>query len=588
MGLRRVAPAMPDVFGSRPQITVDGSPLTESITPALVSTIIDTHIHLPDMFVLQFHDSDRDVVTRANLRFGSKIVVSATADGDGSMTPVITGEITAFEQETDASGTWTIVRGYDPVHRLCRGRRTRTFADTTDADVVRQVAGAAGLELGTVDDDGVTYEHVSQTNLTDWEFLRSRAHETGHELAAVGGKLEWRKPADTSSAPSGPADLYTPALPFQLLLGRDLLRFKPRVTAAEQVSEVQVRGWDPQQKQAVVGTAQASSNSASVGVTPADLASMFSAAPYVVVDREVTSQAEADRVAESVAQQIGGAHAEAEGTAFGDPRLVPGAAVSIGSVGWPHDGSYVLTAARHIYDETGYRTEFSVTGGQERSLLGLASVGATKFAHRSSGPPVNGLVVGQVTDVSDPESQFRVKVSFPWLSDDYESWWCRVAQPGAGNARGLVWLPEVGDEVLVGFGHGDTRVPFVVGSLYNGVDAPPLADQLVDGASGEVKLRALVSRTNHRLVLSDDDSASHVLLSTGDDNLTITLDKTQTSITIDSSGTVTISGSQGVSITSSADISLQAQGSLSLSGSTGVTIDGGPSVSVSGGVIKLN
>ena len=579
---------MPDQFGSRPQITVDGAPLADSLTPALVRTIIDTHVHLPDMFVLQFHDSERDVVTRAHIRFGTKIVVSATADGDGTLTPVVTGEVTALEQETDATGTWTIVRGYDPTHRLCRGRRTRTFADTTDADIVRQVAGAAGLEVGRVDDDGVTYEHVSQANLTDWEFLRSRAHETGHELAAVDGKLQWRTPAESSTAPSGSAELYSAPQPFQLLLGRDLLRFKPRVTAAEQVSEVQVRGWDPQQKQAVVGTAQASSNSARVGVTPASLAATFSAAPYVVVDREVTSQSEADSVAASVAQQIAGAHAEAEATAFGDPRLVPGAAVSIGSVGWPHDGSYVLTSARHIYDETGYRTEFTVSGGQERSLLGLASVGATKGPHRASGPPVQGLVVGQVTDISDPENQFRVKVSFPWLSDDYESWWCRVAQLGAGDKRGLVWLPEVGDEVLVGFAHGDTRVPYIVGSLYNGVDAPPLADQLVDGASGEVKLRALVSRTNHRLVLSDDDSDSHVLISTGDDNLTITLDKTQTSITIDSSGTVTISGSQGVSIKSDADISLQAGGSLSLSGSTGVSIDGGPSVSVSGGVIKLN
>lgn len=579
---------MSDTFGSRPQVTIDGSPLSDTLAPALVRTVIDTHVHLPDMFVLQFYDSQRDVATRANIQFGSKVVVAATADGDGSLTPVITGEVTALEQETDGNGTWTIVRGYDPLHRLCRGRRTKTFADTTDADIVNQVASAAGLEVGTVDDDGVTYEYVSQANLTDWEFLRARAHETGHALMTVDGKLEWRKPVESTTAPSGPDDIFAPAQPFQLLLGRDLLRFKPRVTAAEQVSEVQVRGWDPQAKQAVVGTAPASSSSASVGVSPATLASTFSAPPYVVVDREVTSQSEADSVAQSVANQIGGAHAEADATAFGDPRLLPGVAVSIGSVGWPHDGSYVLTAARHIYDETGYHTEFTVSGGQERSLLGLASLGATKGSHRAGGPPINGLVVGQVTDSSDPENQFRVKVSFPWLSDDYESWWCRVAQPGAGNQRGLVWLPEVGDEVLVGFAHGDVRMPYVVGSLYNGVDAPPLADQLVDGASGEVRLRALVSRTNHRLVLSDDDSDSHVLLTTGDDNLTITLDKTQTSITIDSSGTVTINGSQGVSIKSTSNISLQAEGSLSLSGSSGVSIDGGPSVSVSGAVIKLN
>lgn len=575
-------------YGSRPQITVDGAPLDAVVVPALVRTVVDTHLHLPDMFVLQFHDAERDVLSRARLRFGSRVVVGATADGDGTQTPVITGEVTALEQETDATGTWTIVRGYDPTHRLSRGRRTRTFADTTDADIVRQVAAAAGLQVGQVDSDGPTYEHVTQANLTDWEFLRARAHETGHELAAADGRLEWRTPTDSSTAPSGPDDLYAPAQPYHLMLGRDLLRFRPRVTAAEQVGEVQVRGWDPAQKQAVVGSAQPHTASARVGITPGELASTFDAAPYVVVDRPVTSQAEADGVAGAIAEQIAGAHAEAEGAAVGDPRLRPGVGVCIGSVGWPHDGSYVLTAARHVYDETGYRTEITVSGRQERSILGLASVGATKGAHSAGGPPILGLVVGQVTDADDPDHRFRVKVSFPWLSDDYESWWCRVAQPGAGNARGMVWLPEVGDEVLVGFAHGDVRNPYVVGSLYNGVDTPPLADQLVDGGSGAVKQRALVSRTNHRLVMSDDDSATHVLLATGDDKLTITLDQTQTAITIDASGTVTIEGSQGVRIKSDSDISLQAGGSLSLQGQTGVSIDGGPSVSVSGSVIKLN
>src|SRR5262249_61062526 len=141
-----------------------------------------------------------------------------------------------------------------------------------------------------------------------------------------------------------------------------------------------------------------------------------------------------------------------------------------------------------------------------RALLGLASVGATKGSHRAAGPPVPGLVIGQVTDIADPENMFRVKVSFPWLSDDYESWWARVAQPGAGGDRGLAWLPEVGDEVLVAFGHGDVRAPYVIGSLYNGVDAPPEAGQLIDTAAGQVIRRVCVSRTGDRLGLWDGDS----------------------------------------------------------------------------------
>jgi len=591
-------------YGSRPQVTIDGVPLAADVAPALARVIVDMHVHLPDMFVLQFQDTSRDVLSRAGISFGSRLVVAATPDGDGTLSPLVTGEVTALEQESDTTGTWTVVRGYDPSHRLCRGRRTRTFADITDADIVRHIAADAQLELGDLDTGGPVYEHVSQVNLTDWEFLRGRAHETGHELAVVDGRLQWRTPSDSRDAPGGggggggggDGDLAAPARPYELLLSGNLLRFRPRVTAAEQVGEIQVRGWDPVAKQAVVGTAQAGSSSASVGVGPADLASAFAAQPYVLVDRPVSSQSEADTVASAVADQIGGAHAEASGTALGDPLLVPGAAVRVSCAGWPHDGGYVLTAARHVYDESGYRTEFTVSGRQERSLLGLASVGATKGSHRAGGPPVHGLVIGQVTDVSDPDGMFRVKVAFPWLSDDYESWWARVAQPGAGNQRGFAWLPEVGDEVLVAFGHGDVRAPYVIGGLYNGVDTPPLGDTLVNTGTGQVVRRACVSRTGHRLVLSDDDSAAQVLLATGDDNLTITLDATQTAITVDSSGSVTISGSSQVRITSDGDVSVEASGNLELSGQTGVklssqagvTIDGGPSVSVSGDMIQLN
>ncbi len=575
-------------YGSRPQVSVDGSPLAADVLPALVRVVVHASVHLPGMFVLHFQDTSRDVLSRAAIRFGSQLTVAAASDASGVLTPLVTGEVTALEQESDAAGTWTVVRGYDPLHRLCRGRRTRTFAGATDADIVRQVAAEAQLDLGRLDADGPVYDHVSQANLTDWEFLRGRAHETGHELAVTDGRLDWSAPASSADAPAGGDDLAAPAQPYQLLLGGNLLRFRPRVTAAEQVAQVQVRGWDPVGKQAVVGSSPAVASSTSVGVTPADLAGMFGAPPYVVVDRPVTSQAEADTVASAIAAQIAGAHAEAEGSALGDPRLAPGAAVQITCVGWPHDGSYVLTSVRHCFDESGYLTEFTVSGRQERSLLGLASVGATKGSHRAAGPPIYGLVVGQVTDIADPDGMFRVKVALPWLSDDYESWWARVAQPGAGDGRGMAWLPEIGDEVLVAFGHGDVRAPYVIGGLYNGVDAPPLGDQLIDSSAGQVVRRAFVSRTGHRMVLCDDDGGPQVLIATGDDHLKVTLDAAQTSITIDSSGSVTISGGSQVQITSDGDVSIQASGRLALSGQAGVTIDGGPSVSVSGDVIQLN
>ena len=77
-----------------------------------------------------------------------------------------------------------------------------------------------------------------------------------------------------------------------------------------------------------------------------------------------------------------------------------------------------------------------------------------------------------MTQNDDPDELGRVRVKYPALGDETEGWWARVAAPGAGKDRGLLMMPLVGDEVLVGFEHGDARRPFVLGSLWNGEDKP--------------------------------------------------------------------------------------------------------------------
>jgi uncharacterized protein involved in type VI secretion and phage assembly len=110
-----------------------------------------------------------------------------------------------------------------------------------------------------------------------------------------------------------------------------------------------------------------------------------------------------------------------------------------------------------------------------------------------------GVVVGVVTNNQDPEKMGRVKVRFPWLNETDESHWARVATLMAGKDRGTWFLPEVDDEVLVAFGHGDVRFPYVVGALWNGVDTPPRDND--DGKNNE---RVVKSRLGHELIFGDE------------------------------------------------------------------------------------
>jgi uncharacterized protein involved in type VI secretion and phage assembly len=109
-----------------------------------------------------------------------------------------------------------------------------------------------------------------------------------------------------------------------------------------------------------------------------------------------------------------------------------------------------------------------------------------------------GVVVGIVTNNQDSGGMARVRVKFPWLSDDNESWWARIAVPMGGNGRGTYFLPEVDDEVLVAFEHGDVRSPYVIGALWNGKDAPPTTN-----SDGQNNIRVIHSRSGHLIRLDD-------------------------------------------------------------------------------------
>jgi uncharacterized protein involved in type VI secretion and phage assembly len=493
--------------------------------------------------------------------------------------------VTGFEAEYGASRLRTILRGYDLSHRLHRGRNTKTYKNMTDSDIVKQVIGNAGLTPGQIDSTSVTYDHVSQANQSDWDFLKSRAREGGYEMGTDDqGQFYFRKPVEASSAPQA-GDYQSHNDPLQLVFGDDLIEFRPRVTSAEQVSTVKVRGWDPDQKQVMVGSANAGTVAASLQDDPSALAGKFNSPTLTLVNRPLPKQPMVDGVANSAIEIMSGAFAEADGLAKGNPKLKAGSTVSVGVVGDRFKGKYTLSGARHIFGEDGYRTHFVVSGRQDRSLLGLASLGASNGHASGGGAPINGVVVAIVTDNNDPDNHARVKLKFPWLDDNYESDWARVTQLGAGPNSGALFMPEVNDEVLVAFEHGDIRRPFVVGSLYNGQDTPNLGNGLFN--NGKVLRRGLISRKGHMFLFFDDDSDKGIALITAG-GYKIAINEAKQEIHISSQGTITVESQKDMTLKSQGNlnlsaqqgITLQAQTDLKLQGQSSATLDGGPNLTV--------
>ena len=577
---------MAEPFHAWPDITIDGTPLSDQNGQQLDQVIVDQHQHLPDMFVISFHDPGRDILGQVGATIGASVVIKVTPPGGSAAQTLIDGEITSREAEYHAHRSRSVIRGYDKSHRLHRGRRTETYKNVTDSDVARKVAQRAGLTIGQVDSTSGTFDLVSQANQSDWDLLKSRAREIGYELGMEDGKFYFRQPVRASNAPSN-GDYQNHSDPLQLVSGDDLIELQVRVTSAEQVNDVKVRGWDPDQKQTVIGQANAGTVAvASLPDDSASLANTFGGPTFTAVNRPLAKQPEVDAAAKAIAEAISSSYAEADGIALGNPKLKAGSTVSLGVVGDEFAGKYTLTNARHVFADGGYRTHFAVSGRQDRTLLGLASMGSSNGHASAGGAPINGVVVAIVTDNNDPNNLARVKLMFPWLDDNYESDWARLAQLGAGRDSGALWIPEVNDEVLVAFEHGDIRRPFVVGQLYNGQDKPNEGSGLID--NGKVLRRGFVSRKGHKLLFFDDDNKSGIAIISEDGHYKISIDETKKEIHITSPEKITVKSGKDMEFNSGANLTIKAQqaisveasGKLDLKSSQGASLDGGPQLDV--------
>ncbi len=131
-----------------------------------------------------------------------------------------------------------------------------------------------------------------------------------------------------------------------------------------------------------------------------------------------------------------------------------------------------------------------------------------------------GVIPGTVMEVGDPEHPGEVKVKFSWMSGKNESHWAPVAAAMAGGGRGAYFMPEIGDEVLVAFGHGDVQYPYVIGFMWNGEDLPPAEDvreRMIRSVNGHA-IRFLDSTPNsgdRGALVIEDGHGNQITLSNG-------------------------------------------------------------------------
>ncbi|NJM22529.1 MAG: VgrG-related protein [Richelia sp. RM1_1_1] len=571
-------------YHSLPKLEIEGKPVDNNFMEDILQLSVEESLHRVGMFTLviqndYFPGRNQDKIWRYKdlLQIGKLVKIgfsSSTTESpdfeDENKSYVLEGEITTIETNfTGKSQAPVIIRGYDVSHRLYRGKHNRSFQNMTDSDIVKKIAEEAAIKIGKVDASGVVHEYIFQSNQTNMELLRERTARIGFELFIQDGKLNFRKPKADSEE-------------LSLKWLTDLHSFRIRVTSAEQVKEVEVRGWDYSQKKPIVSTAKSANvitdTQNGIGSKISDKFNGISTPKMIIVDQPVFNPKEASVIAQALCNELGGQFINADAKAEGNTKIRPGTVVNLQEMG-QHSGKYYITETRHIYSERVYSTEFSVRSSRGGNLL-------TVLAPPNKPQPGNTFLVGIVTDNEDPEGWGRVKVKFPTMTEDHASNWARIVTPGAGPNRGIYWLPEINDEVLVAFEHGDMHRPYIIGGVWNGTDPTPrkIGDTVVEG---KVRLRGSTTRFGHKAWFVDDDKGDekrgyYIQTGTGSGHW-LRFNDTEKIIEIQTAGGHKIrmdDAGKTITVSSTGNLKLEAQGNID--------INAGGVITVKGAIIKLN
>jgi len=605
-------------------LKIDGAQAPKELMDQILECTVDNSIHLPDMCTIRLHDAKFKYIDEAVLDPGKKIEIFASNEQMPTLVKIFCGEVTGIDVDLPADMTPTLtVRAFDYAHRLQRGRSTRTFNQMTDTDIVNKVAQEAGF-TAHADSTSQVHEWIIQKNESNWEFLKKRADKNGYRLYVHDEKdlyfckVDNDKVGPYSATGDGSGDPMHPdrqddsAGVIKVEWGKSLRSFSPKVVASKQVKQVVVKGWDSKSKRSIVGQADTAKGVPQVGLPnngSTTATSAYGDAKMVVTDRPVTTQQEADDLAQSVCDGIGGGYLEAEGVCFGVPTLRAGKTISIPNIGKRFSGKYHVSAVTHTYTPAeGYKTDFSVSakkpvdlhsiisGGGSDPTTAAGSVGSSGGTGSGGGGGDNGIVIGIVTDNNDPNNQGRVKVKYPWLSEDDTTTWVRIVTPMGGSNRGFEFLPEIDDEVLVAFEHGDPHQAYILGGLWNGNDSPPYASaKAVDG--GKVVRRIIRSRTGHALFFLETPekqgfaittAAGHKFELRDSDQFIRVITKLGNVVELnDAEGSILLKDSSGlnsIEITTEGQISLQAVGQISIQAGGAIQLKSGAATSVTSGM----
>lgn len=345
---------LPEIYAPTFELVVDYVPMPPLITNSLLQISVIENLDPPSQFSFQANDPKLELIDAQGglITEGSRVEISIGYVGN--VRNMIVGEVSALTANFSSDGPATVtVDGFDLLHRLTRGTFYRRFEGPTpdsglpDSQIVSQIASEMQL-IPSVDPTSQHTEPRVQDYQTNLAFLQQLSQADGHPLWVEGNILYFKS---ERLAPNT----------VQLKWGETLKSFSPRLSTAGQVNTVEVRGWDPVQKQSFSVRVQRSGSSGALSPTGQQQIAQGAGgeSELVITDAPVSSAEEAQAHAEEILSTQQQDLVTGNGLCVGHPDIQVGTQLDLEGVG-RFSGMYVVEQATHTLGGSGYDTSFQV------------------------------------------------------------------------------------------------------------------------------------------------------------------------------------------------------------------------------------
>ena len=485
------------------------------------------------------------------LEVGKAIELRAR-DATGTEISLFKGVIHRLSLEVRPGEATLSIEAFAGAQRLTQGRRSTSFADTTDIDAIRSIVEAAGLTVKSAEPPpgAPKHETLVQHDCTDWDFILSRADAIGLLVTAEQDSVSLTRMRIAAGAA------------MKLEFGRTtILEAALELDATGQHPSVEACAWDVAQL-APASPAAANDPGAAQGTdTPGQLGNALKLPDWRLTHPAMLPAEELQVWADARLQRRRLAMVRGRLSLPGTGAHKPLDILEISRAGAGFSGRALISGVRHRITPALWRTDLQ---------LGLSASPTAELA-KLQGPPAagllpatSGLCLGVVAAFEeDPQGEYRARISLPLLGEGERGLlWARLAAPSAGPKAGHLFRPRVGDEVVVGFLGDDPRHPIVLGALHSNKNAP---DGDFEKPSEENQHKGILLASGAALAFRDEDGKPAATLRTKRGSFTID-DDTKTLTLEDEDGNILTLSGDGIAIKSAKDLTLEASGKVTIKG----------------------